>query len=187
MGVISTAKSFIGKIKYVFGSTNIEGGTGDCSAFTQYVFKQNGIDIGRTTSLQYQEGVSVDRENLQGGDLVFFKDTYDSNYVDGVSHVGISLGGSKFIHLSSSGVAISDLNENYWNAHYLDSKRIYGASDTDTEPETETNDKVINTGFFSGNGVKWFGDIVTVVLCLLLIVGGVALLAVGVKQTAFGG
>lgn len=184
MGVIATAKSFIGKVKYVFGSTNIEGGTGDCSAFTQYVFKKNGIEIGRNTASQYTEGISVSRENLQGGDLVFFKDTYDSNYIDGVSHVGISLGGSKFIHLSSGGVAISDLNETYWNNHYLDAKRIDGASDTDTEtPETNNTSNSTRTA----NGVKWFGDIVVVVICTLLIVGGATLLTVGVKQTVLGG
>ena len=74
--IINTAKSLKNKgIKYSFGSTNIEGGSGDCSSFTQYVYRKNGILIGRDTQAQYTSklGKSVDKNNLAIGDLVFFK------------------------------------------------------------------------------------------------------------------
>ena len=85
--IINTAKNLKNKgIKYSFGSTNIEGGTGDCSSFTQYVYRKNGISIGRDTQAQYtnKQGKSVDKNNLSTGDLIFFKDTYNSNNTDGV-------------------------------------------------------------------------------------------------------
>ena len=98
MSVISTANSLIGKVKYSFGSSSIgsSGGVGDCSSFVQYVFKQNGLNLPRTAESQYNsdKGKKVDRNNLQVGDVVFFKGTYKS----GISHVGIYAGNGEFIH-----------------------------------------------------------------------------------------
>ena len=52
--IVNTAKNLKNKgIKYSFGSTNIEGGKGDCSSFTQYVYRKNGVLIGRDTQAQY--------------------------------------------------------------------------------------------------------------------------------------
>lgn len=129
MSVLQTASSLIGKVKYSFGSSSITsaGGTGDCSSFTQYVFKQNGVSLPRTAEGQYNssKGMSVDRSRLQAGDLVFFKGTYKS----GISHVGIYAGNGKFIHNSSSGgTKISDLNSNYYKQHWAGAKRITGAN-----------------------------------------------------------
>ena len=114
--IVNTAKNLKNKgIKYSFGSSNIEGGSGDCSSFTQYVYRKNGILIGRDTQPQYTNNQckNFDKNNLSIGDLVFFKNTYNSNNTDGVSHVGIYTGNNNFIHLSSSGVKESSLNENY--------------------------------------------------------------------------
>ena len=63
----------------------------------------------------------VDRDRLLPGDLVFFRD--DSGYVH---HVGMSLGGKKFIHAPHTGdqVKISSLNEAYYAQHFTGGRRF---------------------------------------------------------------
>ena len=94
----------------------------DCSGFVGYVYKQCGYSLKRTASdIFYNNGTSVDKANLQTGDLVFF-----SNSSESIGHVGIYIGGNQFIHASSStvGVIISDLSSSYYVSHYQGAKRI---------------------------------------------------------------
>lgn len=120
--IVNNAFKYMG-VPYVFGGTTPNGF--DCSGFTQYVYKQSGISISRTTIDQYNQGTSVSKSNLIKGDLVFFKDTYRT----GVSHVGIYIGDNKFIHASSSnGVTITSLNSDYYVQHWLGAKRIAPSS-----------------------------------------------------------
>ena len=98
-------------VPYVFGGTS-PGGF-DCSGFVQYVFNRSGLGLPRMADEQYYatKRIQYPRE----GDLVFF-----STYTSGVSHVGISLGGNRFIHASSSrGVTVSSLDESYWANRYV--------------------------------------------------------------------
>ena len=116
--LISTASKYKG-IKYVYGGTTTSGF--DCSGYTQYVFKQLGISIPRTSSGQYSQGKSVAKANLQVGDLVFFNTSGR-----GVSHVGIYVGNQKFIHASTSqGVTVTNLNDPYyWGKRYIGARRV---------------------------------------------------------------
>lgn len=112
----ATASKYIG-VPYVYGGTTARGL--DCSGYTQLVFKQLGYSLNRTAAAQYKQGTSIAKANLQEGDLVFF------NTSGGVSHVGISLGGSKFIHAgTSTGVTTANLNSSYWAKKYVGAKRI---------------------------------------------------------------
>lgn len=121
----SLAKSFQGKVRYVWGATTPQNGKSDCSGFTQYVYqKAAGISIGRTTNDQVKKGEKVYKSQLKIGDLVMFKGTYNSGYTYGVSHVGIYVGQNNFIHCSRKGVAISGLNESYWKEHWLMGRRV---------------------------------------------------------------
>ena len=187
--IINTAKNLKNKgIKYSFGSTNIEGGAGDCSSFTQYVYRKNGILIGRDTQAQYTSklGKSIDKNNLAIGDLVFFKNTYNSNNTDGVSHVGIYTGNNNFIHLSSSGVKESSLNENYWENHYLGAKRFNDVKSINS----------LNENYFTGENTveyeesKEFKDkkilgvnvneVVNSIIIILFIIGGITLVGLSI-------
>lgn len=115
--VINTAKSYIG-VPYVWGGASPSGF--DCSGFTQYVLKKNGITIPRVTSDQFKTGVSVSKSNLRAGDLVFF-----TTYKAGPSHVGFYIGNGNFIHASSSkGVTISSLSNSYFADRYLGARRV---------------------------------------------------------------
>ena len=115
---IATAKKYIG-VPYLWGGSTPSGF--DCSGFVQYVFKVHGISLNRTCETQYKHGSYVSKSNLKPGDLVFFQNTYK----EGISHVGIYIGGGQFIHASSSkGVVISNLSSSYYVSHYYGARRI---------------------------------------------------------------
>ncbi len=116
--VVDTAMKYIG-VPYLWAGTTPNGF--DCSGFTQYVFKQHGISISRTTLTQYQDGYYVAKADLQPGDLVFFENTYR----EGISHVGIYAGDGKFIHSSSSvGVTVTSMDNPYWASRYYGARRV---------------------------------------------------------------
>ena len=114
--LVNNALSLQG-VPYVWGGTSRSGF--DCSGFAQYVFKESGIDLPRISYDQYRVGSSVDRAQLQAGDLVFF-----STYAAGASHVGIYIGGGRFIGAANTGVIISDLNSGYYSSRYLGARRV---------------------------------------------------------------
>ncbi|MFY3791581.1 NlpC/P60 family protein [Ureibacillus sp. MALMAid1270] len=115
----NTALSYIGA-PYKYGGTSITYGI-DCSAYTQLVFSKMGIQLNRTSSGQYQQGVSVSKSNLQIGDLVFFNTSGR-----GISHVGIYIGNGKFVSATTSGgVKVDSINDPYyWGNKYVGAKRI---------------------------------------------------------------
>ena len=92
----------------------------DCSGFTMFVIRNTlGLDVPHDMVVQYDMGQPVSRDALQPGDLVFFANTIHP----GMSHNGIYIGGGQFLHAEteSSGVTVSDLNDDYY------SSRWYGA------------------------------------------------------------
>lgn len=120
-GVIGYAQQFVGKVPYVFGGNSLASGI-DCSAFVQQIIKKTtGYNLPRTTAGQVKHGTAVNKSNIQAGDLVFFQGTYRS----GVSHVVISMGGTKGIGAQSSGgVGVIDFGTGYWAKHYMTAKRL---------------------------------------------------------------
>lgn len=119
--VVDYARSFIGKLTYVFGGKNIAGGTGDCSGFTNYVFqKAAGINIGHGTSTQITKGSKVSKDDAQPGDLIFFQGTYRA----GVSHVGIVTKKGYFVGLGNSGCKEASYTSGYWDRHFMQIRRV---------------------------------------------------------------
>jgi uncharacterized protein YgiM (DUF1202 family) len=95
----------------------------DCSGFTYWVILNTlGINISPGTSAQINHGTPVSRSSLQPGDLVFFQNTYTW----GLSHVGIYIGGGKFIHAQNeaTGVVISELGSSYYSSRWYGARRI---------------------------------------------------------------
>ena len=119
--IVTFAKKYLG-YKYVWGAAGPS--SFDCSGFTQYVFKKNGITLPRTSAEQSKKGTKVVKSKLQAGDLVFFSGINGSG--SGVSHVGIYIGNDKFIHAanSSRGVVIDELSSTYYSKHYVTAKRF---------------------------------------------------------------
>lgn len=112
------AYSFLGT-RYRFGGESRRGI--DCSSFVQQVFRELSVALPRTAREQYLVGDEVPPENLQKGDLIFFR-----TYARFPSHVGIYLGGNKMIHASSASkkVVISDIRTPYYQSRYIGAKRI---------------------------------------------------------------
>ncbi|HEU4965770.1 MAG TPA: C40 family peptidase [Bacilli bacterium] len=89
---------------YVYGGTS-PGGF-DCSGFVQYVLRQVGVEVPRTTWGQLAAGTQVSQAQLQPGDIVFFL---------GNSHSGLYIGNGQFIHADqNSGITVDDLSSGYW-------------------------------------------------------------------------
>ena len=112
------AKEFIG-VKYRYGGTSTAGF--DCSGYVRHVFSQLGVSLPRTSASMYDTGTEVSKSDLAVGDLVFFNTSGR-----GVSHVGIYIGGDKFIRsMSGTGVTITDINDKwYWGSRYVGAKRV---------------------------------------------------------------
>lgn len=91
----------------------------DCSGLVQNVFRENGIQLPRTSYEQFRTGMGIPQSRLEPGDLVFFH----TNGA-GASHVGIYIGHKQFISASKHCVTISSLDEPYWSAHYRGSRRV---------------------------------------------------------------
>ncbi len=104
--------------RYRYGGATEQGI--DCSAYTSTLIHQvYDLVIARTSRDQYDECIKLDKEDIQQGDLVFFKTRR------GVSHVGLYLGNGYFTHASTSiGVTISNLSETYWSHKYIGCGRI---------------------------------------------------------------
>ncbi|MBV9609820.1 MAG: C40 family peptidase [Acidobacteria bacterium] len=113
--VTENAMQFLG-VRYVFGGTSARGF--DCSGYVQHVFAMMGVHLPRMADEQYYAAKKFTGE-LKPGDLVFFH-----TYAPGVSHVGISLGGDRFVHASNSGVHVSSLNDSYYGPRYLGARRV---------------------------------------------------------------
>lgn len=118
--IVNYAKRFIGT-KYKWGGTTTKGF--DCSGFTKYVYKKFGISLSRVSRSQAKNGTYIKKANLRIGDLVFFDTNGGKN---GINHVGIYIGGGKFIHSSSShkGVVISNLNSGFYSKTYMTARRV---------------------------------------------------------------
>lgn len=118
--MVDEAMKYLGK-KYVWGGHSPSGF--DCTGLTWYVMKQLGREFPQhDLEGQMRSGQAVAKADLQPGDLVFFKNTYRT----GLSHVGIYVGNSRFVHAADErrGVIVSGLDEAYWGARYLGATRV---------------------------------------------------------------
>ena len=96
--VLTTGDAYLGT-RYAYGGATPQSGF-DCSGFVQYVFRQNGVTLPRTSRTQANAGRSLPTklDGLHAGDLLFFSQSGDA-----VDHVAIYAGNDRILHSSSSG------------------------------------------------------------------------------------
>lgn len=106
-------------IRYRWGGTS-RGGF-DCSGFTRYLYaRMRGIQLPHSASRQSRFGEKVRRDALQAGDLVFFH-----TYRRGISHVGVYVGGNRFVHAANrrKHVRLDELT-GYYAKRYVTARRF---------------------------------------------------------------
>ena len=121
--LFALAREQLGK-PYIYGGTGPRGF--DCSGLMQYLFSAHGINLHRRASEQLQDGIIVSSQAMQVGDLVFFRESWDSCPA---SHVGIYVGEGQIIHAGSGGMEYADLSKGYYAENFLCVRRVV---DTDT-------------------------------------------------------
>ncbi|WP_245596766.1 C40 family peptidase [Shimazuella kribbensis] len=119
--IIATGEKFLGT-PYQYGAASGQTRTFDCSSFTQYVFKQNGIKLLRSSRQQYTQGTSVARNQIKKGDLLFFTTSHSGGKI---GHVGIYAGNNKILHTwGSKGVQYESLDRAWLKQGYVGAKRV---------------------------------------------------------------
>lgn len=119
--VVHFARSYIGT-KYIYAGKDPKGF--DCSGFTYYVMKKNGIQLNGSSHTQAGQGSSIDIKNLEGGDLIFF------GKPSKITHVGIVTNNNSqglfMIHSSSSrGIVEENISySDYWQQRIVKGKRV---------------------------------------------------------------
>lgn len=116
--VLNTAAKYLG-IPYLWGGTTPAGF--DCSGFVQYVYRECGYNITRTTYTQWDnDGQYVSRYDLEPGDLVYFGPS------NAPSHVGLYVGDGMMIHAPSTGknIQYTSIDSDYYSARFIGGKRI---------------------------------------------------------------
>ena len=125
LAALKEAEKYLGT-PYRWGGSTPQTGF-DCSGLVQWAYAKAGIRIPRVTDQQILagNGTPVRRSELLPGDLVFFRDA--TGYVH---HVGMSLGGDKFIHAPHTGDVVkeSSLKEPYYAQQFTGGRRFAAAT-----------------------------------------------------------
>jgi len=115
-GVASVALGYQG-VPYVWGGASPSGF--DCSGLVMYAYAQVGVSLPHSSYAMWNDGVSVPRDQLAPGYLVFF---------DGLGHVGLYIGGGLFVHAPHTGtvVQVASLDSGWYASSYVGARRIVG-------------------------------------------------------------
>ena len=118
--LVMNAMGFLG-VPYCRGGNSVETGF-DCSGFVRAIYEQTvGLVLPRRANEQAAATQAIDKQDLQPGDLVFFN-TLKRTF----SHVGIYVGGGKFIHAPKPGaqVRVEDMGVSYWATRFDGARRV---------------------------------------------------------------
>ncbi len=104
---MAEAMKYVGKLPYVWGGESLTEGA-DCSGFVMEIYRKFGVNMAHYTGTQYADknSVHVSRENLQPGDIIFFKGS-KGDITGNPEHVGIYAGNGQYIHSPRTGQNVS--------------------------------------------------------------------------------
>ncbi|RYG09903.1 MAG: peptidoglycan endopeptidase [Burkholderiales bacterium] len=118
--LVVNAMGFLG-LPYRRGGNSAETGF-DCSGFVRAMYEQTvGLILPRRANEQAAATQKIEKQDLQPGDLVFFNTMRRA-----FSHVGIYVGGGKFIHSPKPGaeVRVEDMSGSYWQRRFDGARRV---------------------------------------------------------------
>ena len=167
--IVSVARSMKGKVTYDYEHknkiTNVVGNlVADCGGFVAYVLSKVGIKTGTSLNslLNDSQGVEVSKDDLQAGDIIFYKDVGGS----GLTHVNIYAGNGKVIESTKSANGYKETNfKGFYENHFYKAKRFI-ASDSTTA--TENSNSGSNLGIIKGFASN---IVVSIVIAVLLVLG----------------
>jgi cell wall-associated NlpC family hydrolase len=127
------AMNFLG-VPYRRGGSSAEQGF-DCSGFTRHVFENTiGLVLPHRADQQARQAglLTVNREELKPGDLVFF-----NTMKRAFSHVGIYIGEGRFIHAPRAGgeVRVEDMRHRYWAQRFNGARRAEALATATPNPQ----------------------------------------------------
>ena len=105
--VVSYARHFLG-VRYSWGGSTPGSGF-DCSGLVRFVYRHFGITLPHSSWGDLSHGHRVSRWSLRPGDLVFFY---------GAGHVGIYVGGNRFIDAPHSGTRVRISTMGAYSGYY---------------------------------------------------------------------
>jgi len=94
----------------------------DCSGLVSFIHDEIGIVVPRTAAEQYRAATPVALDELEPGDLLFFK-----TRGAGISHVAIYAGSNRFVHAPQTGQAIElrTLEDGYYKRRLVGAGRLF--------------------------------------------------------------
>ena len=116
---VQAARQQIG-VPYRYGGSTPRGF--DCSGLVHYAYLRAGIKVPRTTGELLRRAHRVPLAKLRPGDVLFFRIAPPK-----ITHVGLYIGGSRFVHAPSSGkeVSYASLKDEYWKHHLVYAGRLF--------------------------------------------------------------
>lgn len=127
--LVVNAMGFLG-VPYRRGGNGVDSGGFDCSGFVKAMYEQTlGLILPRRANEQAAATQTIDKQDLQPGDLVFFNTMRHA-----FSHVGIYVGDGKFIHSPKPGaeVRVEDMSIKYWAQRFDGARRVLAPGRSDT-------------------------------------------------------
>ena len=120
---VATGDEYVG-VPYKWGGSTPRGF--DCSGFVQYVYREHGVRLPRTSRQMAHAGRSVSARlaNLRAGDLMLFRGKKGV-----ISHVALYAGNNEILHSSSSGHGVrydnlSSKRGKYYVSHFVRARRV---------------------------------------------------------------
>ena len=167
--IVSVARSMKGKVTYDYEHknkiTNVVGNlVADCGGFVAYVLSKVGIKTGTSLKslINDSRGVEVSKDDLQAGDIIFYKDVGGS----GLTHVNIYAGNGKVIESTKSAKGYKETNfKGFYENHFYKAKRFISASTDSNETQQNTPS---NLGLIKGFASN---IVVAIVIAVLLVLG----------------
>ncbi|MBJ81123.1 MAG: hypothetical protein CMH60_07395 [Myxococcales bacterium] len=118
--LLQTAQGYLG-FPYVYGASGQN--SFDCSSFVQTVYKQHGIRLPRTSREQAHKGLSVDWQEIEAGDLLFYGDQPGDKRI---THVAMATGNGHMIHAARGrgAVVLDPVDKPYYRDRQIAVRRV---------------------------------------------------------------